>query len=355
MNLKTDYTVWDHTSCETYKRIEKARKNRFLQWQLNYNVALSSSVVYFNCQGYLNNKDNIMVMIRDWRPRLVFLSEIHVTAEVERVELDVEGYCLEQCVRNNKRTGGLLVLVRNDIKYKVKSVQSIVNYVWYLSVEIYMSRVKYLFTVLYHPPQTENARFVDFFKGYLDEISAIGGVSIIMGDFNFDLMKETFYGEKLLSEIYSSGFSQVVDAPTRVTDRSATLIDYVVTNTVNLGVQVHLTPDESPDIIMHFRSMKHYDRDKIQDYFLNTTWNSDTGDVNVFANDFVIDIETILNSICPKRVSVIKPLHLNKAWISEDLRENMRIRDNLYFRDDEAWGEYKKVRNYIVKQIKLEK
>jgi len=31
LNLKTDHTVWDHTSCETYKRIEKARKNRFVQ------------------------------------------------------------------------------------------------------------------------------------------------------------------------------------------------------------------------------------------------------------------------------------------------------------------------------------
>lgn len=53
---------------------------------------------------------------------------------------------------------------------------------------------------------------------------------------------------------------------------------------------------------MHYRSMKHYDRDKIQDYFLNTRWNSDTGDVNVLANDFVFDIETILNSISPKIV-----------------------------------------------------
>lgn len=31
MNLKTDHVVWDHANCETFKRIEKSRKNKFLQ------------------------------------------------------------------------------------------------------------------------------------------------------------------------------------------------------------------------------------------------------------------------------------------------------------------------------------
>lgn len=31
MNLKTDHVVWDHVNCETYKRIENSRQNKFLQ------------------------------------------------------------------------------------------------------------------------------------------------------------------------------------------------------------------------------------------------------------------------------------------------------------------------------------
>lgn len=31
LNLKTNHIVWDHSECETYKRIEKSRKNKYIQ------------------------------------------------------------------------------------------------------------------------------------------------------------------------------------------------------------------------------------------------------------------------------------------------------------------------------------
>jgi len=95
------------------------------------------------------------------------LSETHVCADVEQVELSIVGYRMEQCVTTNRRTGGVLMLMRSEFKYKFKTVQCVDNFVWMLSVEIYMFRIRYLFTFLYHPPQTETARFVQFFRQYL--------------------------------------------------------------------------------------------------------------------------------------------------------------------------------------------
>lgn len=104
-----------------------------------------------------------MTLVNDWKPKMVFLSETHVSSDMEPVELNIDGYCLKQCVTNNRRTGEVLVLIRIDVKYKVKTVKCIDNYVWILSVEVSISRTRYLFSVLYHPPQTENARFVEYY------------------------------------------------------------------------------------------------------------------------------------------------------------------------------------------------
>lgn len=173
-----------------------------------------------------------------------------------------------------------------------------------------------------------------------------------------------------------NGFSQVVDAPTRVTERSETLIDYVITNDSSLSVNVHLTPKisdhnllsfcidgrsvDNSDIIVHNRSMRNYSMERLQDYLLHVEWNRNSGDVNVLADSFVGDVEYFVNCICPVTKRAIKHNHFNKAWITDDVRENMKIRDNLYDRavsqrNDVVCSEYKRVRNYVVTQIKIEK
>lgn len=330
-----------------------------------------------NCQGYLNNKDDLMLLINDSRPLMIFLSETHVTDDVELVELKVDGYGIEQCVSDNKRTGGVMALIRGDIKYKVNTVKCVSNYVWLLSVEFSVSRVKYLCTVLYHPPQNCNAQFVDFFNEYLDSVNEFSGINVIMGDFNFDISKPSFYGDKILSYIYSNGFSQVVDSPTRITNVSKTLIDYVVTNDKNLAVSVHHTPrigdhsilsvqlghrasNECKDLIVYRRSMKGYDADQLRNYLLDAEWTNDSGDVDVLANIFVDSICDILNVMCPKQKFVFKDKYLNKAWITPDIKQNMRVRDELYIRavrenNEDAWREFKMMRNFIVSQIRSEK
>lgn len=72
------------------------------------------------------------------------------------------------------------------------------------------------------------------------------------------------------------------------------------------------------------------------------------------------DVQNILNVMCPVKVNVFKQKYVNKVWITDDIRECMEIRDNLYVRavnegNDGVWREYKQMRNYVVAQIKLEK
>lgn len=304
------------------------------------------------------------------------MSETHVTPNIDYSEIQVGGYQVEQCLSSNPRTGGVMALVRSDIKYRLKTSESIQGYVWMLSLEVVIAGQKYLCSVLYHPPQLENAKFMDYFTSYLDRVSDIDGTNIIMGDFNYDLLNTSYYADKITNIIYSNGFSQIVNFPTRITDKSETLIDFIVTNEKSLKCTVHLTPrigdhcllsinlekaKEYPFETTQFkRCTKNYNTDYLQNSLLNTTYNNDTVDVNVLANNFTESISQILDEMCPMKKVKFKQKYSDKKWITTEIKELMKKRDTLYRRavyekTKENWNEFKRVRNQIVKQIKIEK
>lgn len=301
------------------------KKFNFVKEQLDSETSSNSSVIYLNCQGFLKNKDRLHVSVNVSKPKLLLLSKTHVCTEIELCELFIAGYQIEQCVTNNKRTGGVMALIRDDVKHCLKDVQCVQNYVRLLSLKLSFNRKKFIFTVLYHPPQCQNAAFLDFFNAYLDTAGLYAGIMVIVGDFNFDLSKPSFYGDKIVSSLYSNGFSQLVDTPTRITDVSKTLIDHVVTNDKTLSVSVHHTPrigDHSilsisleresfkyTEVVVYSRSMKSYNTDQLQNYLMDTEWTNDNGDVNALTNRFVESVSNVLNEMCPKRKVIFKSIH----------------------------------------------
>lgn len=38
-------------------------------------MELKSEIIYFNCQGFLNNKDQILIVIKNKKPNIICLTE----------------------------------------------------------------------------------------------------------------------------------------------------------------------------------------------------------------------------------------------------------------------------------------
>lgn len=236
-----------------------------------------------------------------------------------------------------------MALVQEGINYKVRISECVRSFVWLLTVEV-LSNAKHFVTVLYHSPQKENARFVEYFGEHLDRVSDYGGTNLIFGDFNFDLLKPSFYSDKLLNKIYLKGFSQIVAQPTRITNQSSTLIDFIVSNNKRLKHAVHLTPKISDHNILtaslneklegdqyvtiYRRNTKDYNVDFIRDSILDTCWNNSVSDVNVLASHFISSVTDVLNELCPKQELRIKHQYRNKHWITGEIRHMMGQRDS---------------------------
>jgi len=60
----------------------------------------------------------------------------------------------------------------------------------------------------------------------------------ICGDFNINLLTKSTYSNRIISVIQSMGLKQIISDPTRVTENSKTLIDYVITNNYNMKATV---------------------------------------------------------------------------------------------------------------------
>lgn len=201
-------------------------------------------------------------MIEQWKLSIVLLSETHVTVDVD-LELHLDHYRIVQCFTHNKRTGGVMALIREGLSWQIRTNKSTDEYVWMLSLELTIHHIRYMMSALYHPPNRENAKFVQYFDDFWDGAGDFEGISIIVIDFNFDLLKPSHYNEKILRSIYLQVFTQLVSKPTRITDRSRTLIDYIITNNKDLRHKNYLSPKVSDHNILSVNISKVFTPDKL--------------------------------------------------------------------------------------------
>lgn len=90
--------------------------------------------------------------------------------------------------------------------------------------------------VVYHLPSAAHGKFMNFLEDTVEEL-IIKGECMVIGDFNIDLMTDSFYAKKLQTEMLSVGMKQYVKEPTRITKDSRTIIDLIFANN-NKIVQV---------------------------------------------------------------------------------------------------------------------
>ena len=87
-----------------------------------------------------------------------------------------------------------------------------------------------LVTTGYRPPDSEVKLFDDF-EEILRSLNAESHESIIMGGMNCDYLKPNNNNTKHIKRTFHTyGYTQMIGEPTRTTDHSKTLIDYVATN-----------------------------------------------------------------------------------------------------------------------------
>jgi len=87
-----------------------------------------------------------------------------------------------------------------------------------------------------YSPSASYGDFMRFLEDIVEDLT-IKGECMVIGDFNLDLMMDSFYTKKLQTTMLSLGMKQYVNKPTRITKGSQTIIDLIFANN-NKTVQV---------------------------------------------------------------------------------------------------------------------
>lgn len=243
-------------------------------------------------------------------------------------------------------------------------------------MKIQINMKNYILIGVYHSPSASSAVFLRNFEKVLEENNSNSMDTIIVGDFNIDMSIDTFYSKQLSNILIQNGLKQLINEPTRITNTSATKIDLLITNHDNVSFKVNHVPRitdhayvtislQVSDIKLDntkrlLRCFKNYDERTFQKKLLNTEWNSNIIDSNTLANNLINNMLSCLDEVCPVKEIIVPTKYADKRWISEEVLQAMKERDNKYeaariTNSEEDWNTYREKRNKVTSMIRKHK
>jgi hypothetical protein len=208
------------------------------------------SVLSLNIQSLPAKYNDLCEMLNElstfnYSPEVICLQETWQIIDPSLYPL-TNYHTLEYNTRTNARGGGVGIFVKNDIVYNVLNQYSVFyeRILETLFIEITNeNNQKIVIGSVYRPGTkcpglnfTEQfAQFSDILSNILSELGSKYERVYIFGDFNLDLLKvnENKFVSEYVDTLFSFGFLQIVTKPTRMSVNSATLIDHILTNSLN--------------------------------------------------------------------------------------------------------------------------
>lgn len=186
-------------------------------------------IILINAKSLPNNLKNMEQLLAVLNPTMVMCSETRIPNNILNHKVSINGYKILRCDSLNRHTGGVAAYVKNEIDAEILTEEHIDGN-WYLTVELKSCNISGIYTILYRSPSSSHAKFLGHLKMVLDRSAS----DVVMGDFNIDMSEQhsnkLIYSSKLKQMMDSFGFQQLVSFPTRITERSQTIIDLVFSN-----------------------------------------------------------------------------------------------------------------------------
>ena len=219
--------------CEYYledtfnKKISKLARNE-----------LCVSMIHINIRSATKNLDKFDAFLAnlDHKFPIIALSETWLKSHKEEF-CNIQNYQSEHNIRHNKGGGGVSLFIQNGIEYILREDLTIQNNsMEALFIEIPKEKIgnkcNMIVGVVYRPPDTDMNSFNELLSDVLMKIKSERKDSYLLGDYNVNLLNIDKHGptQDFADLMYSNSLFPCITKPTRVTNKSATLIDNIFCN-----------------------------------------------------------------------------------------------------------------------------
>lgn len=231
---------------ETRSAIVREEQNYISGSNISKNNSNSKLKVFHLNIQYLRGKiDCLNVLLQLENPHVVVLSE-HGLSENELYSINFDNYDVISNFSRSKHkcSGGLVILKKPNVTVNIINMSNFVNEMIFEAAgfELVLNKnVELSIIGIYRPPHHDNVNsFFNIFYQLLSKIVLNNRKCIIVGDLNFNWLKESKELFRLKDLLNEFNLTQHVDSPTRVTSSTSTLIDYVLSNMEPEAIQVEV-------------------------------------------------------------------------------------------------------------------
>ena len=351
----------------------KVKKNNFSIFHLN--IA--------SLQYHIDDLRTILKIL-DHPFDIICITETKIKDSDSTANIDLDGY-EPKFTPTNSFFGGTAIYIKNNVGYdpklKTEYTKSIYGVAESTFVEIKHHKRPILIGCIYRHHSNVSNFTENFISPILDDIrdNEKNKTCFLIGDFNIDLLKIEqnnsycdFYD--LLS---SHGFTPLILQPSRVTATSATLIDNIFVNKLDISSTGGNITSSISDHFPQFTSFDFSNNSELKANrfgrtFKNINWDEFEKDLqnvdwaNSFQNKnsdestkfFYNTLCKLLDEMAPVKKLTKKEMNLQmRPWINQDILANIHERDKLYHavtnardptRKSTLFSEFKKKRNEIL-------
>ena len=332
--------------------------------------------IHSNARSLFNKLSEFRLISQKTKAAVIAISETWLDDSHTDCSVSIDGYSLIRRDRDG-HGGGVCFYIRDDIPYKARPdlCNDDLEDLW---VEILLTKSKPIYvSVCYRNDKNKN-----LLKCLENSMSKLRPDCdfIVLGDFNICLLKSK---SKLCRE-YKSFLNlfhckQLIKVPTRVTNKTSSLLDHIFTNNPNkinqsgiikTGFSDHyLTYCSRKNVklslgqhkTIKFRSMKNYSQLDFLNRLRNIDWSVvlTCQDVNDAWDIFKSIFTGILDEIAPYKEVRIKGR--TEPWMTSDILDLIRNRDKALENSNknkanmELREQFKNLRNKVQKEVKKAK
>lgn len=342
---------------------------------------------HYNIRSLYPKLDSFKLWIDESRFDCLTISETWLNPLITNAMLDLDGYELYRLDRSNSaktRGGGLLTifhrrdgLLINDrtFAHLCRSTPDIE--IQFLNVKI--GNLKKMIVInCYRPPSGKSHIFFDCLHESLDQISKIEEYEVFLcGDLNIpygDEKSHEFGKLKTLENKYS--LTQLINLPTRITARTSTTLDLILTNSRYIetsGTEEINMSDHEPvfairkkqkvrttKVDFECRCFAAFNKDEFQADLVTRSWDEyyQMEDVDNLWETLYDVIYRTADRHCP--LKSYRGKKVLPQWLTPELHELMFERDFLYkkakrSRTEEDWLIARRLRNLCNSSIRMAK
>ena len=318
------------------------------------------TVVHLNIRSLLRHKDETFFYLG--QSDVICLSETWLNPNTDDPLITQVGYkYIRQDRTYGNLGGGLLIYVKEPIAPFVDMLPEF-SHTDKLGEELWVQinkpgRKKTILGLIYRPPSGKGDQFIARMNDTLNKIGTIYNLLqvelMVLGDFNVNYaLTQNAMRVQLNTIMCDSGLRQVIRNPTRVTNKTSSLIDLIFTNikpilisetgVMNICISDHMPVyisrkaprHKHPKKVVASRRYENFTKEKLGAALFNNPRWLEFWEVKQDPNKLwgiLIDIiRSSIDELCPIRNIVIRSDQL--PWVDKDLRKKIEAKDRQYIK-----------------------